>query len=120
MRCVVHLVVILSVFVQIRSIEAQETDTEKEAEKTHAADAILRAKEEAPRGEFGGGILRWDSSPYTAGFLNDPALVAALRRGPATADHLLRVGIGLAPRLCAIAHGSIIAPQKARLSRAGL
>ncbi|MHC4410483.1 MAG: SDR family oxidoreductase [Planctomycetota bacterium] len=44
------------------------------------------------RGELGGGILRWDSSPFTAGFLQDPALVDALMRGPATADHLLRVG----------------------------
>jgi len=44
------------------------------------------------RGRLGGGILRWDGGPFTAGFLGDPALVEALRRGPATADHLLRAG----------------------------
>ncbi|MHC4848175.1 MAG: class II aldolase/adducin family protein, partial [Planctomycetota bacterium] len=66
--------------------------------------AVLRGEPDDPtdllpelRGEFGGGILRWDSSPFTAGFLQDPALVDALMRGPATADHLLRVG--RAPRI---------------------
>ncbi|MHC4938442.1 MAG: SDR family oxidoreductase [Planctomycetota bacterium] len=70
------------------------------------------------RGEFGGGMLRWDSSPFTAGFLQDPALVAALQRGPATADHLLRVG--RAPRIVEgrrflVAHGATLARAEENL-----
>lgn len=64
------------------------------------------------RGESGGGILRWASDSFLAGVLADPALVAAWRRGPATGDHLLRVG--RAPRFVEgrrflVAHGPTVA-----------
>ena len=52
MRCIVHMLVILSVFGQFRSVAAQETSTDKETEKAHSAEAIRLAKEEAPRWEF--------------------------------------------------------------------
>ena len=44
------------------------------------------------RGALGGGILRWDRSPAVMGFLDDERLVGAAQRGPATADHVLRIG----------------------------
>jgi len=52
------------------------------------------AREWAPmlRGALGGGILRWDRTPPVMGFLDDERLVEAVQRGPATADHVLRVG----------------------------
>jgi rhamnose utilization protein RhaD (predicted bifunctional aldolase and dehydrogenase)/NAD(P)-dependent dehydrogenase (short-subunit alcohol dehydrogenase family) len=60
------------------------------------------------RGVFGGGILRWSSAPDVAGFLERADLVAAMQRGPATADHLLRTGRAphIEPgRRFAVAHG---------------
>ena len=52
------------------------------------------AREWAPllRGALGGGIVRWDRTPPVMGFLDDERLVEAVQRGPATADHVLRVG----------------------------
>jgi len=52
------------------------------------------AREWSPllRGALGGGILRWERSSAVIGFLADSALLAAVQRGPATADHVLRTG----------------------------
>ncbi|MHC4956221.1 MAG: SDR family oxidoreductase [Planctomycetota bacterium] len=55
---------------------------------------VAKAREWAPllRGAMGGGILLWDGSPEVTGFLAREDLAAAVQRGPATADHVLRIG----------------------------
>jgi len=43
-------------------------------------------------GDSGGGVLRWDRSRAVTGILSIPELLEAVQRGPATADHVLRIG----------------------------
>jgi len=52
------------------------------------------AREWAPRlrRANGGGVLRWDRSAGVNAVLSNSDLLVAVQRGPATADHVLRVG----------------------------
>jgi NAD(P)-dependent dehydrogenase (short-subunit alcohol dehydrogenase family)/ribulose-5-phosphate 4-epimerase/fuculose-1-phosphate aldolase len=71
------------------------------------------------RGVFGGGVLRSSSAPEIAGFLERADLVAAIQRGPATADHLLRTGRAphIEPgRRFAVAHGENVERASENLS----
>jgi len=77
-----------------RSLVAACREAVPERSLSGPEGALAVAREWSPmvRGALGGGVLRWDRSPAITGFLANAALLSAVQRGPATADHVLRIG----------------------------